>query len=547
MDDELTAYLKDELEGNYDCVDRLVVNAYNPLCHKPAGFRFWWRRLRGSDAELDNAHLMRLAGRFSRRVRAAAAAHDIPVIDCERGERKHEIAEEYLANHSVAAGVFLILVARSMAMVYEIEHTAQGVIRNIERKKAYVNHYSFHILDPEWGHLTIKMAGHPPFDAQIMLNGHEWVERQADTAGLEFVKEGNCFTSTSNAAGLARVADTLSESRTVGHLIQICERWIYSACLCFGLDRQEQEQSGFCYAYSIFQLEYSHNLLFRDGAQMDRFFQALVGRAWERLDLPRLKTLFGSSSRAWSPHSKATRPPRREMVLERPSYDLTVFKLHYGYVTLKAYTKGEHVLRFEAIADHVGALHCGRIMLRFPDMVFRLRHFLARFIAVLHCVDRTFIANETLDDLPAPSQLGAVRVGGVDISSARMRAVMAAVVALAAMPSGFTVADLTAKVQTMTGRPDYGPRQAAYDIRKLRAKQLVSKRPSARRYQSTSAGLRTMGALVVLREQVLKPLLTAATTAAPSVHPMHLTTIDQRYEAVRTAMSPLLSHLGLAA
>ncbi len=26
----------------------------------------------------------------------------------------------------------------------------------------YVNHYSFHILDPDWGHLTIKMSGHPP-------------------------------------------------------------------------------------------------------------------------------------------------------------------------------------------------------------------------------------------------------------------------------------------------------------------------------------------------------------------------------------------------
>lgn len=53
MADELTAYRKDDLEGSYDCVDRLVINAYNPLCHEPAGFRFWWRRLMGgSDAEL---------------------------------------------------------------------------------------------------------------------------------------------------------------------------------------------------------------------------------------------------------------------------------------------------------------------------------------------------------------------------------------------------------------------------------------------------------------------------------------------------------------
>ena len=109
------------------------------------------------------------------------------------------------------------------------------------------------------------------------------------------------------------------------------------------------------------------------------------------------------------------------------------------------------------------------------------------------------------------------------------------------------MADLADKVRTMTGRTDYGPRQAAYDIRKLRAKQLVTKLPAARRYQSSSAGLRTMGALVILREHVLKPLLTATTTSLPPAHPTHWTAIDQHYEAVRTAMRSVLTELGVAA
>jgi hypothetical protein len=58
----------------------------------------------GSDAEadavLDNAHLMRLAGRFARRVRAWAADNAVPVIDCPAGERKHLVAEEYLRTHA---------------------------------------------------------------------------------------------------------------------------------------------------------------------------------------------------------------------------------------------------------------------------------------------------------------------------------------------------------------------------------------------------------------------------------------------------------------
>ncbi len=84
-----------------------------------------------------------------------------------------------------------------------------------------MNHYSFHILDPDWGHLTIKISGHPPFPAQVILNGHDYVACQARKAGIAFTKEGNCFTTISDAAGLAKIADTLSEHRAIGRLSQV--------------------------------------------------------------------------------------------------------------------------------------------------------------------------------------------------------------------------------------------------------------------------------------------------------------------------------------
>jgi hypothetical protein len=33
--------------GSYDCVDRIVLNAFFPLGHNPGGFRTWWRRWQG--------------------------------------------------------------------------------------------------------------------------------------------------------------------------------------------------------------------------------------------------------------------------------------------------------------------------------------------------------------------------------------------------------------------------------------------------------------------------------------------------------------------
>ena len=190
MADDFTERYGDLLTGSYDCVDRIVLNAYYPLGHSPGGFRIWWRRWHGdSDAELDDAHLMRLPGRFARRVRAWAGANGVPVIDCKAGQRKHRIAEEYLASHSVGPGVFMVLVARARATVWKVRRSPGGVIMNLEKKSEYVNHYSFHIMDPAWGHLVVKMSGHPPFGAQVILNGHEYVACQAHAAGIGFTKE----------------------------------------------------------------------------------------------------------------------------------------------------------------------------------------------------------------------------------------------------------------------------------------------------------------------------------------------------------------------
>ena len=130
---------------------------------------------------------------------------------------------------------------------------------NIEKKREHAYHYSFHIMDPAFGHLIIKMPGHPPFGAQVILNGHEYVACAAHAAGIGFVKEGNCFTGITDPAGLAQIAETLSQDAAAGRLGQVCDRWIYTACLVFGLDLADQQASGFRYAYSVYQAEYSRN------------------------------------------------------------------------------------------------------------------------------------------------------------------------------------------------------------------------------------------------------------------------------------------------
>ena len=77
-----------------------------------------------------------------------------------------------------------------------------------------------------------------------ILNGHEYVAAAARATGVRFVKEGNCFTRLADPAALAQIADTLSQPATIGRLTQVCDRWIYTACLCFGLDLAERAAPG---------------------------------------------------------------------------------------------------------------------------------------------------------------------------------------------------------------------------------------------------------------------------------------------------------------
>jgi hypothetical protein len=395
--------------------------------------------------------------------------------------------------------------------------------------------------------LTIKMSGHPPFPAQVILNGHEYVACTAQAAGIRFAKEGNCFTRVEEPDRLAQVADTLSQPGTIGRLSQVIDRWIYTACLCFGLDLDEQHRSGFGYAYSIYQLEYSRNLIFDSGAVMERTFDTIADRTRTRLDVPKLRTLFGVGRRPrW--HG-ADLSPRQAVVIERPRWNLTLFKVHFGLLTLKGYTKGEHVLRFEAIVHNTKALHTGRVLEKFPAIVAKLAGMIDRFTSMLDCVDVAFLPDGILDQLPAPSQIGATRVGGIDLNRPRMRNTLTAVLALAVAPDGFTVADLATKVRSLTGtaETDYTVRQAAYDLRKLRGKQLVIKPGRTRRYQVPGQGARTIAALLTLRDQVIAPILAGVRRPGPGRPPKTRTRIDRDYETLRTGMRTLLHDLAIDA
>ena len=93
----------------------------------------------------------------------------------------------------------------------------------------------------------------------------------------------------------------------------------------------------------------------------------MIDRSRAPLDMQTVKTILGYRRRP--KYRRTKRSAEWEVTVEAPAYDLTIFKLHCGRLTLKIYSKGERVLRIEAVAHNTQELNCGRSSDKFPEVI----------------------------------------------------------------------------------------------------------------------------------------------------------------------------------
>ena len=91
----------------------------------------------------------------------------------------------------------------------------------------------------------------------------------------------------------------------------------------------------------------------------------------------------------------------------------------------------------------------------------------------------------------------------------------------------------------------YTVRQAGYDLRKLRGKQLVDKPGRTRRYHVPPPAARTIAALLTLRDQVIAPILAGVRSPRMGRKPAHWTRVDRDYERIRIDMQTLFNDLAI--
>jgi len=127
-------------------------------------------------------------------------------------------------------------------------------------------------------------------------------------------------------------------------------------------------------------------------------------------------------------------------------------------------------------------------------------------------------------------------LAGINITQPRMQDVLQCVLALSIQPEGYAAKDLAQRMQQI-GWKDYSPRKAAYDLRKLRAKNLVAKK-GARKYYNTPQGIQTIVALLALIQHQC-PKTFAILKNDETRNPKELSSIEQQYLKVKNEIVQL--------
>jgi hypothetical protein len=135
------------------------------------------------------------------------------------------------------------------------------------------------------------------------------------------------------------------------------------------------------------------------------------------------------------------------------------------------------------------------------------------------------------------------RVPGMRFPDPRVQALLAACCALALRPAGFTSRDLRHLLAPQPGKDpgDMSGGQISYDLRRLRAHQIIERIPHSRTYQLTADGLSTALFFTRLTRRVIIPGLAEIADAGPPPG----SPLRQADRACKTAIADLASQASL--
>lgn len=508
--------LSKHVELELECIDRMYMNVYVPQLQYGRGIAGFWRFHRGQTFA-SSALMKPMTDKFVADIEAYAKEHEIPLITFEKGERKDDVAKEYLARFKGEEGIMFIGKAQEKARVFRTEKRKDPKTGQtypwLVPSTAMVNHYYFYGVDEDLGPFFIKFCTYFPYTAKLYINGHEYLKRQLTKHGIGFQPLDNGILSCEDHKAMQELADTLTPKVIDGML----RKWLKRLPHPFtGKDRA----AGYRYEISILQAEFSLTQIL-DRALTGRVFFEQVIR--ENLDIGRpdkVQLIFDR------PITKRTPGRWRTRVLTAGV--TPTLHIDYKHSRGKQYHKaGEDKIprgiRGEFAINDTRDFGITRSLANLPklkEIGFAFNRRLQQVEQVSHdCI----IGEENFEQLQSPVIRNAQRASALRFGDPRVMALLHVLVLFCFLPEGFRSRDLREHFACLLGIDPTTLKtgQMTYQLRRLLMHGLIERVPHTHRYRLTDHGLRAALFLTRLHARVIRPGMSFIhPKGLPSDHPL---------------------------
>ena len=484
----------------YHCFDRIVINGYLNGLSRPEQVVHFVREVLGIPV-VSKEVLSQRTSDYQAWVEAYARNHKIPIEWAEKGVRKENRVLPALRPlvKKNSYGVYFIFKSMEQGRTFRISMpkypTADPNHRILAHQRSRFTHYYFYVRDPVLGPIIIRMASFFPFHATYWLNGHSFMERELNRKQIGFRKNDNAFLAVDDVAELQAAADRLSPA--------IIRKRLDYWTLILGpkFSNKERGQISLSRFYSIAQIEYCRNFIFKRHFPIHKIFERSCEIGLWRLTAHRISEIFGVRLNKRLHGKLAT-------VIDQIEHGHHVFRACWKNSFLKQYEKFSCFLRNELCSNNLrdfglkkGLDHLDAVRKRFQIVTGRFAGFQAQCLNV-------HVDFPLLQRIALPITAGAVRYPGIKIHDARIIRLLEVLLHGGNTVGGWTAQQIhEAVITTFHLSPkNYGLNQLRYDLRKLKGHGLLQRDGRRYAYRLTTKGVDVALLFLFFHKRLCGPL-----------------------------------------
>lgn len=482
----------------YHCFDRIVINGYLSTLSRPEQVVYFFKEVL-AEACITKEVLSVRTRDYSHWVESYANHHSIPLEWAEAGVRKEDYVRPHLKKLERANrfGVYFILKSMEQGTTFRSVEpkypTDDPNYRIIKKSRSRFTHYYFYLRDEKLGAMCIRMASFLPFQTTCYLNCHNYIERQLSQLGVSFRKDDNAFLSASDPAAVQKAADSLTSQI-------IAERLDYWT-LAIGpkFSKQEHRRMNLRRFYVMAQIEYCHNLIFRQNFPIRKLFQRCCELGLFTLTANKVSNMFGT---------RVTRQfkGKLQVMLERLDQAHHTLRAYFKSSFVKQYEKYRTFLRMEVCSNNTPDLRVRKSLVNLPSVRQRSIEILDRFATLQANALNAHFDFPLFQRLALPITQRNTRIAGIKIHDTRMLRLMETIMHAGTCLGGWSSALLHKNIVAAYELPAYTINQLRYDLRKMKAHGLVERDGKHYCYRLTEKGVKVTTMFVLFHKRVCGPL-----------------------------------------